>query len=348
MKKILMIFGMMMLMMSVASAYMNTVYSDEMTNTGYILNEAFVGTGDITDIFDFDDNTYMSFTWDDAASSSSGVFVEFRAPVDSSINNDGSAYILVKYFISESCSLPGHTASIVVGANDGDFNEQLPETQYNSFPISTDATYNETFNYGGGFTHTQWAIDNGYYQVTIILGDTDGPVPVDGCLEMGIYDVSVVYTSDTYEKPPRVSNTAPVINSISPANAVELKSGDSQVFSADVTDDEDDANYTWTLGGVEVSTSETYNACWDDIAAGIYTLQLEVADAEYSDTASTTLEIRARGGAPSGGSSDDRQAPEDAGAVEKIQPQQQSKIRVFFRNIGDSIGNFFRNIFGRG
>jgi len=146
-----------------------------------------------------------------------------------------------------------------------------------------------------------------------------------------------------------VTNTAPVINSISPSTRIELKSGESQSYSADVTDDEDDASYSWDLGGIEVSTSETYTANWDDIAAGIYTLTLTVDDGTYDDTESTTLEIRARGGSPSGTGAvvvtveDEAVVDEDAG---KIQPEQQSGFTRVINNIADYFVGLWERIFG--
>ena len=94
-------------------------------------------------------------------------------------------------------------------------------------------------------------------------------------------------------------NTEPVLNSINPNTRLELRSGMSQLYTSDVTDTDGDAVYSWTLDAVEVSTSATYLAEWSNIPAGIYTLELTVSDAEYSNSLSTTLEIRAVGGAAS-------------------------------------------------
>jgi len=140
-------------------------------------------------------------------------------------------------------------------------------------------------------------------------------------------------------------NTAPVINSISPDERIELKHGEFQIYTSDVTDNDGDAEYNWTLGGIEVSIIDTYTADWDDITPGIYTLQLEVSDAEYNDIISTTLEIRARGGSATGMTTRTESTTNVVtGNQEKIVPKKQKfmeRLQLKVQNFGRSISRFF-------
>jgi hypothetical protein len=143
-------------------------------------------------------------------------------------------------------------------------------------------------------------------------------------------------------------NTPPVINSISPSTRVELRRGQQQVYTADVTDDEDDAVYSWRLNGDEVATTTTYTAKWEDISAGIYDVTLFVTDGEYDDTSSPSkLEIRAAsvsGGSGSSASSVVREMID----VEQIK-ETTPKGKSFGQSVSDffkGIGAFFRNLFG--
>jgi len=167
--------------------------------------------------------------------------------------------------------------------------------------------------------------------------------------------VGIVDNAVTFEYEEFVPNADITINSISPSSRVELTNGETQIYTADVNDSDGDASYSWTLGGIEVSTSETYLADWSSIEPGIYTLTLNVSDAEYSDTASTTLEIRARGGSPtstgfSGIQQEDEEQEEQdevdyqvtADQADKGLAKLVSNVGRFFSNIGSWFGGLFR------
>jgi len=141
------------------------------------------------------------------------------------------------------------------------------------------------------------------------------------------------------------SNTEPVINSITPNDRIELKNGETQLFTANVTDEDGDADYTWTLGGVTVSTSDTFQADCDDIKPGIYTLTLTVNDSEYTKTKSSTLEIRAKGGNPtSGGSGITGRVVDNVKSDYAVNPKEQTssdRIGLKIKSITSAIGKFF-------
>jgi hypothetical protein len=155
-------------------------------------------------------------------------------------------------------------------------------------------------------------------------------------------DVAYSYNSGAGVEYILTSNTEPVINSISPSERVELRQGESQLYTADVTDNEADGVYSWRLDGVEVATTETYTANWDDIEAGIYTLTLNVSDASFSDVSDDlTLEIRARGGSGSGGAVTTN-VDDTEDEVQTTISSKRTGIAGFFQSIID----WFRNLFG--
>jgi len=192
-----------------------------------------------------------------------------------------------------------------------------------------------------------WEVDS-----SVVSGETSSTITIDGDdysvgshILRGIVDDGTYsdYIDVTFEI--TASNTEPIIESISPSERTEIKQGESITYISLVTDTDGDAIYNWTLGGIEVSTESTYTANWEDIEPGVYTIQLEVSDAEYSNTESSILEIRALGGSSSSFSVtamaiNDIAVQTNSPTSEKISPIEVTASQSFFQSISD----FFSSI----
>ncbi|MCK5731806.1 MAG: hypothetical protein KAH13_02195, partial [Tenericutes bacterium] len=173
---------------------------------------------------------------------------------------------------------PNGTMTIAIG------DSQLFSADVND----TDGDSLTYFSFDGGTTQTEsFLLDTSSY-----IGEaSSGPYSLDAWTSDEDYNSTLIGVATIY------LDAIPIVNSVSPAGITNLGLGQTQLFTADVTDADVEALYSWTVNGTEICTTancliNTTDLLSGSVLPGLNNITLTTTDADGNYSSSQTQYVR--------------------------------------------------------